>query len=235
MSQDDPTRRVLVVEDEPSTRTMIANYLRGNGYEVIEAGTAAQYHRAVATGVDLVLLDIRLPDADGLELARDLRASSDVGLIFVTSLKDDVDRILGLEIGADDYITKPVNMRELLARVRSTFRRLSSGKATVETNVVQLGGWEIDLVRRECLDPSGALAPLTRAEFDMLAALVQAKGKPVSRDYLLDVISRRSLDVTDRTVDTLVSRLRRKIEPDPARPALILTERGVGYRAVLDD
>ncbi|MEM7652006.1 MAG: response regulator transcription factor [Pseudomonadota bacterium] len=222
---------ILIVEDEQATRTMLSKYLADAGYKIVEAASGDDFRREMTRHpVDLVLLDIRLPDADGVALARDLRAGSNVGIIFVTSLSDEIDRVLGLEVGADDYVTKPVALRELLARVRSTLRRLEDNRATPRDGVFMLGVWEIDTIRREAVGADGKLADLTRAEFDLVSALVQAQGRPVSRDYLLDVISRRSEDITDRTVDTLVSRLRQKLEPEPGRPSLILTERGIGYR-----
>lgn len=229
----DSSATILVVEDEPATRAMLSSYLSDAGYAVHQAQDGAAFKQAIADhDIDLVLLDIRLPDADGLALARGLRKRSDIGIIFISSLDEELDRVVGLELGADDYITKPVSMREMLARVRNALRRLQPAPRTQE-RVIRLGDWEVDLVRREVVGRDARPLPLTRGEFDLLAAMVEANGRPVSRDYLLDVISGRSLDVSDRTVDTLVSRIRKKIESEPARPTLLLTERGIGYRVVL--
>ncbi|MFY7959308.1 MAG: winged helix-turn-helix domain-containing protein, partial [Elsteraceae bacterium] len=184
--------------------------------------------------IALVLMDLRLPDASGMDLAKELRQTSHAGLIFVTSVNDEIDRVLGLELGADDYVTKPIALRELLARIRSTLRRVApAGEASRSATMRFLGPWEIDLFRREARDAAGAVAQLTRAEFDLLAALVEADGRSVARDLLLDVVSNRSEEVSDRTVDTLISRLRAKLEADPKQPGLVLTDRGVGYRAAV--
>jgi len=226
------THRILVVEDEPATRRMIATYLANNGLHVIEADCGAAMRAAMRESVvDLVLLDLRLPDTNGLDLAREIVNRPDLGLIFVTSINEDADRIVGLELGADDYVTKPVNLRELLARVRSTLRRLHRPQRPDALGTIALGPWTVDPVRREVTDADGNAAPLTRAEFDLLAALVSIDGRPASRDFLLDVVSRNALDVTDRSVDSLISRLRRKLGDDPRSPRWIITERGFGYRA----
>lgn len=224
--------RVLIVEDEAATRELMAAYLANNGFTVTQAGSGDAMQRAMAQDAfDIVLLDIRLPDGNGLELARDIVDRPDLGVIFVTSVDDDTDRVVGLELGADDYITKPVKLRELLARIRSTARRLTREQPTGPADAITLGAWSVDLVKREVTDDAGAVAPLTRAEFDLLAALVSIDGRPASRDFLLDVVSRNALDVTDRSVDTLISRLRRKLGDASRAPALIVTERGFGYRA----
>ena len=229
-------RTILVVEDEAATRALICRYLEDAGFQILEAAHAADFRRILRSrkAIDLVLMDLRLPDANGMDLARELRKTSQAGLIFVTSVNDEIDRVLGLELGADDYVTKPIALRELLARIRSTLRRVApAGEAPMSATMRQLGPWEIDLFRRETRDAKGAVVPLTRAEFDLLAALVEADGRSVARDLLLDVVSNRSEEVSDRTVDTLISRLRAKLEADPKQPALLLTDRGIGYRAAL--
>jgi two-component system torCAD operon response regulator TorR len=223
---------VLIVEDDPITLKMVGGYLGRNGLVILKAQDCATARKTLAdTPVHLVLLDIRLPDGSGRSLAREIRAMSDIGIIFMTFMGDTEDRVVGLEIGADDYVTKPIEMRELLAPVRSTLRRIRATNRASTNGVVKLGAWEIDLRRREAVGADGSIAALTRAEFDIVAALVQAEGQAVSRDYLLDVVSRRSLHIGDRTVDTLISRIRQKLEPGAKAPHLILTERGIGYRA----
>lgn len=229
-------RTILVVEDEAATRSLISRYLLDAGFQVSEAANAADFRRILRSRkpIDLVLMDLRLPDASGMDLAKELRQTSQAGLIFVTSVNDEIDRVLGLELGADDYVTKPIALRELLARIRSTLRRVApAGEASRSATMRFLGPWEIDLFRREARDAAGAVAQLTRAEFDLLAALVEADGRSVARDLLLDVVSNRSEEVSDRTVDTLISRLRAKLEADPKQPGLVLTDRGVGYRAAV--
>lgn len=227
---------VLLIEDDPIARTMAGQYLSRHDYEVLEAANCADARQMIASmDVDLVLVDIRLPDGSGMDLAREIRQASDVGLIFMTQMGDTENRVRGLEIGADDYVTKPVDLRELLARVRSTLRRVHKPSVANADGVVVLGPWEIDLRRREAVTTGGRIAPLTRAEFDLVAALVQAGGRPVSRDYLLDVVSHRSEVIGDRTVDTLIGRIRRKLETEGVDRTLIVTERGIGYRANLGD
>lgn len=223
---------VLVVEDDPIARKLTSQYLGRHGYVVHEAPTCGDARRQLkSTDPHLVLVDIRLPDGSGMDLAREIRRASEVGLIFMTEMDDTESRILGLEIGADDYVAKPVHLRELLARVRSTLRRVRKATAANSDGVVPLGPWEIDLRRREAVTKDGRIAPLTRAEFDLVAALVHADGRPVSRDYLLDVVSRRSEAIGDRTVDTLISRIRQKLGAEDDATDLIITERGFGYRA----
>ena len=227
---------VLIVEDDPVTLAMASQYLTRNGFQVLQAANCASARQQIQNAkIHLVLLDIRLPDGNGLDLAREIRRSSEVGLIFMTLMGDTDSRVQGLEIGADDYVTKPVEFRELLARVRTTLRRVHATGSARGDGVIDLGPWEIDLRRREAVTKDGQIAPLTRAEFDLVAALVQAHGRPVSRDYLLDVVSRRSEVIGDRTVDTLISRIRQKLEPGENSGPLIITERGIGYRANVGD
>ena len=224
---------ILVVEDEAATRTMVVEYLRDEGYEVREAENIAQGREALQRGpADIVLLDINLPDGDGLSVGRELRAKGETGLIFVTRRDSEVDRVVGLELGGDDYVVKPINLRELLARVRSVLRRRRSAldATSVRSGVRTFGGWLIDLTRRELSDPVGEPVRLTRGEFDLLAALVHGGGRPITRDYLIEVVTNSDADTTTRTVDTLVSRLRRKVEPDPRHPEMIVTVQGVGYK-----
>jgi two-component system torCAD operon response regulator TorR len=231
-------RHVLVVEDEAATRELVATYLAEFGFRVTSAESAVAFRRVMRGGpFDVVLLDRRLPDGDGLDLARELKQVSDAGILFVTSVGGEVDAVLGLEIGADDYIVKPIALRELVARIRSTLRRVDAARARPTTadreRSVWLGPWKIDLARRLVQGRDGADLVLTRGEFDLLAALVEANGRPLNRDYLLELVSERADDVTDRSIDTLVSRLRKKLGNDEDGRPLIQTERGIGYRAGL--
>jgi len=230
-----PSReRLIVVEDDPVTRSMIAGYFAENNFDVVEAGSCAECRKALRGRADLIFIDVQLPDGDGFDLAKEVQATSSAGIIFVTRRDTDVDRILGLEIAGDHYVTKPINLRDLLARARSVLRRRSiERKAARANNAIAFGDWIIDLTRRELMGRDGNPIALTRAEFDLLAALVGADGRPLSRDYLIEVVSNRQTDVDVRTVDALVARLRRKLVGD-AQP-VIATVTGVGYKLLLSE
>ena len=223
------TPHVLVVEDDEVTRAKLAGYLEAAGYRVSEASDGREL-REIMTGetVDLVLLDINLPGEDGLDLTRYIRNHSDIGIILVTGRTDDVDRIVGLEIGADDYVTKPFNPRELLARVKTLLRRTTSS-ASASPGAKRFSGWSFDSRARRLTSPNGERVGLTRAEFELLSALVARPGTILTRERLLGSITHRSWDPGDRTVDVLIRRLRQKIEDDPGIPELIITAHGEGY------
>jgi two-component system torCAD operon response regulator TorR len=228
---------ILVLEDEPATCAMLATLMESEGFRVSTAQRAAQAHDLVAHHrFDLILLDLNLPDEDGLYIAREMRAKSDVGIIMLTSRKEDIDRVIGLEMGADDYVTKPFFPRELVARVKNLLRRLNMPRAGRRVDgppgseVRHFDGWEMDLAKRSLVDPQGQEVNLTRAEFDLLTALVNSAGRVLSRDQLLDAIGSQFWTPVDRTIDVLVSRLRRKMEADPKSPAMILTSHGFGYK-----
>ena len=220
---------VLIVEDDEVARTKLAGYLETAGHRVSEA-VDGQGLRQVMLGdpVDLVLLDINLPGEDGLDLTRFIRANSDVGIILVTGRTDDVDRIVGLEIGADDYITKPFNPRELLARVKTLLRRTTARAPSVPESKT-FAGWRFDSRSRRLVSPEGDRVALTRAEFELLNALIAHPGTVLTRERLLGCITHRTWDPGDRTVDVLVRRLRQKLESDPQSPELIITVHGEGY------
>jgi two-component system torCAD operon response regulator TorR len=224
--------RLIVVEDDPVTRSMIARYFAEQGFEVEEAGTGAECRRALKRSpADLLFIDIQLPDGDGFDLAREIRATSAVGIIFVTQKDSEIDRIVGLELAGDDYVTKPVKLRELLARSRSLLRRRGLERdAARERSVITFESWLLDQTRRELTTREGVPVRVTRGEFDLLAALVQANGRPLSRDYLVEVVSNRDTEVGDRTVDALVARLRRKLQPPAGGQPVIVTVTGVGYK-----
>ena len=223
---------VLIVEDDEVARTKLAGYLETAGHRVSEAVDGRELRRIMAGDpVDLVLLDINLPGEDGLDLTRFIRASYDVGVILVTGRTDDVDRIVGLEIGADDYVTKPFNPRELLARVKTLLRRTTAHAPPVSESkgFRTFSGWRFDIRSRRLVSPEGDRVALTRAEFELLNAMIAHPGTVLTRERLLGCITHRSWEPGDRTVDVLVRRLRRKLEVDPKSPELIITAHGEGY------
>ena len=223
---------VLIVEDDDVARAKLAGYLETAGHRVSEAIDGGELRRIMASDpVDLVLLDINLPGEDGLDLTRFIRASYDVGVILVTGRTDDVDRIVGLEIGADDYITKPFNPRELLARVKTLLRRTTAHAPSVSgtKGVRTFSGWRFDTGSRRLVSPEGDRVALTRAEFELLNAMIAHPGTVLTRERLLGCITHRSWEPGDRTVDVLVRRLRQKLEVDPKSPELIITAHGEGY------
>ncbi len=223
------THHVLIVDDDVVTRAKLAGYVEAAGHRVTEAEDGDGMRKVLAHDLaDLVLLDINLPGEDGLDLTRELRNGSDVGIILVTGRTDEVDRIIGLEIGADDYVTKPFNPRELLARIKSVLRRVG-GRTNVERPVKRFAGWTFDTRTRRLVSPTGERTGLTRAEFELLNAFVERPNIVLARDRLLNLITHRSWDPSDRTVDVLVRRLRRKIEQDPGNPDIIVTAHGEGY------
>lgn len=225
---------VLIVEDDEVTRAKLHGYLEAAGYRVSEASDGQEMWKVLAEDpVDLLLLDINLPGEDGLDLTRQVRSRSDLAIILVTGRTDDVDRIVGLEIGADDYLTKPFNPRELLARGKNLLRR-TAGAPRREDATKRFAGWTFDTRRRRLTSPKNEKVPLTRAEFELLAAFVERAGMVLSRDRLLNYVTHRSWEPYDRTIDVLVRRLRQKIEPDPKSPELIITAHGEGYMFAAD-
>ncbi|MDD1793049.1 two-component system response regulator TorR [Enterovibrio makurazakiensis] len=228
---------ILVVDDEVVTRTMISGYFEKQGYSVSQAADGREMHKVMNDQhIDLVLLDINLPGEDGLMLTRDLRSKSDVGIILVTARTDSIDRIVGLEMGADDYFTKPLELRELLVRVRNLLWRISrNNKASdVESlprendKIVNFNGWTFDIDRRALSNKYDAVK-LTKAEYEMLVAFTANPSRVLSRERLLNLISHRVDAPNDRTVDVLVRRLRNKIEAEPKKPQLFITVHGEGY------
>ena len=222
---------ILVVEDEPVTRTKLAGYFEKEGYKVTELASGEDMLALLEEDqADLVLLDINLPGEDGLFLTRWLRGQSEIGIILVTGRTDEIDRIVGLEMGADDYVTKPFNYRELLARVKNLLRRIAAvSEAPKSDTVKSFAGWLFDLQTRKLTSPEGERVELTRAEYELLSAFVKHPGIVMSRDRLLDNVSHRKWDPNDRTIDVLVRRLRQKIEIDPTMPEYIATAHGEGY------
>jgi two-component system phosphate regulon response regulator OmpR len=226
---------IVVVDDEKDVRETFGEYLSGRGYDVSLADSGAALRACVARREpDLVLLDLNLPGEDGLSLARFLREETDSAFIMVTAADDAVDRVIGLELGADDYIGKPVDLRELAARVKTVLRR--SGRPSVaarldggEIRRIAFGPFVLDLDGHELTDGNGTAVDLTTMEFDLLAAFVEHPNRVLTRDQLLDMAHHRRWDPYDRSIDIRIARLRRKIERDPQKPEIIKTVRGAGY------
>ncbi|GAA3537661.1 response regulator [Zobellella aerophila] len=226
--------KILIVEDEEITRACLVDYFTAENYRVCEADSAEQAEAILAAkDIDLILLDIRLPGKDGLTLTREIRGKSEIGIILVTSKQDDIERIIGLECGADDFITKPFNPREILARAKNLVRRVRSIAANPQTesspNIKKFDAWTLDLDRRVLINDGGETLSLTDGEFQLLCAFISNSGRTLSRDQLLDQIKNREWVPSDRTVDVLVGRLRKKLQDNPADPKIILTVHGVGY------
>ena len=225
------TPNIILVEDDPPLRTLTARALQENGYTVRPAGSAPEMWRAFEQGpVDLVLLDIMLPGTSGIDLCRELRRISDVPIIFISAKGSETDRVIGLELGADDFLAKPFGTRELVARVRAVLRRHSLERAPAdrEKGELEFSRWTVNLPRRELKSPTGAMVELTGAEFDLLVSLCDNAQRVIARERLIELSRTRLGDSSDRSVDVLVSRLRRKLS-SIGNPAPIITVRGVGY------
>lgn len=222
---------ILLVEDDPALRTLTARALQQNGYQVRPAASAPEMWVAFDAGpIDLVLLDVMLPGTNGLDLCRQLRQRSDVPIIFISAKGSETDRVVGLELGADDYLAKPFSARELIARVRAVLRRgqLDRRHGDGGHGLARFAGWTVNFPRRELLSPSGAVIDLTGAEFDLLSSFLENPQRVIARERLIELSRTRLGDATDRSVDVLVSRLRRKLShKDSSAP--IVTVRGVGY------
>lgn len=222
---------ILIVEDDSVTRRRLAGYLRQQNHRISEAADAAQAEAILDRDpADLLIVDIGLEGGkDGLAITREQRAASDVGIILLTSLNEAVDKIVGLELGADDYVTKPFDQRELLARVKNLLRRVEAGRAArpEEGERLRFGGWTLDVASRSLTDAEGAEAPLTSAEFNLLLHMARQPGAVLSRPRLMRAISHRDWNADDRTVDVLIGRLRKKFGAAP--PARIATVHGEGY------
>lgn len=224
---------ILVVDDDREIRDLLAHFLRKHGYRIETAGDGSAMFRAIDAGrFDLIVLDLMLPGEDGLSLCRRVRATSNLPIVMLTAVGEDTDRIVGLELGADDYLGKPFNPRELLARIRAVLRRATDSRHLSEGSLskcFEFQGWNLDATRRCLQAPDGAPVDLTAGEFALLLALLEHPGRVLTRDQLLDLTRGREAGPFDRSVDIQVSRLRRKIEADPKRPDLIKTVRSGGY------
>lgn len=226
------TPHILVVEDDREISALVARYLRANDLRVSVASDGREMDRRMADGrFDLIVLDLMLPGEDGLAICRRLRRDARIPIVMLTAKGDALDRIIGLEMGADDYLAKPFNPRELLARIRAVLRRVSEGAEPVESTVRlhDFAGYRLDVSARRLTSPEGAEISLTGAEFDLLQVLVERPGRVLSRDRLLDLTQGRAAGPFDRSIDILISRIRRKMETDPHHPEIIKTVRSGGY------
>lgn len=230
---------IAIVDDEQEIRETIEEYLTLQGCRVSQADGGEALRTLVAAPeeeIHLVLLDITMPGEDGLSLARYLRESTDIAIVMLTASGDVIDRIIGLEVGADDYIPKPVDLRELYARIKAVLRRGQGRKAKPlppsllgEANVVDFGICRLDLDAHRLYGPGGEEIPITAMEFDLMKAFVERPRRVLSRDQLLELAHNRSRDPFDRSIDIRIARLRRKIERDPSKPQTLKTVRGAGY------
>jgi DNA-binding response OmpR family regulator len=231
--------KIIVVDDETHIREMVADYLNGQGFDATAASGGAALDALLSEGrPDLILLDVNMPEEDGLSVARRLRASGDIPVIMVTAADDVVDRIVGLEVGADDYVTKPFDLRELKARIRAVLRRGATRQASAPEQAsalpeppatVAFGRMMVDRAGRRLIGPDGSEEPVTAMEFDLIEAFLDNPYRVLSRDRLLDLAHRKNDDPFDRSIDIRVTRLRKKIEEDPSKPQTIKTVRGAGY------
>ena len=224
---------VLVVDDDQRIRTMLARFLVDHGLRVSQARNGVEMFQVNADArIDVIVLDIMMPGEDGLSLCRRMRAESPVPIILLTAMNAETDRIIGLEIGADDYVVKPFNPRELLARIRAVTRRVMAGSLVPQrrgSTAYTFEDWVLDANRRTLVSPDGALTDLTSGEFDLLLVFLEYPQRVLNRDQLLDLAHGRSSQAYDRSIDVQISRLRRKIEANPQNPVLIKTVRNEGY------
>ncbi|AWN14815.1 response regulator [Salinisphaera sp. LB1] len=230
----EPSPHILVVDDHRDIRDSLSRYLAGHGFRVSAAPDAAAARRQIRdAALDLVILDIMMPGEDGLSLCRWLRETKAIPVILLTAVAEETDRVIGLEMGADDYVTKPFSPRELLARVRAVLRRAASlptQRDVVDDQIVRFDRWVFHVARQELEDETGLSVALSTGEFRLLLAFVRHPNRVLSREQLLDLTQGREAEVFDRSVDNQVSRLRRKVERDSTRPQLIKTVWGGGYR-----
>jgi two-component system, OmpR family, response regulator len=231
---------ICVVDDEAPAREMVGDYLRMHGFSVTLCDGGASLRASVARQLpDLVVLDLNMPEEDGLSIIRDLKQHADVPIIMLTATASPIDRVVGLELGADDYLAKPCEMRELLARIRSVLRRSNGARPTVPApapaapagadKAIRFGTKWLDLTAQVLRDDDGAEHPLTTSEFTLLRAFAQNPKRVLSRERLLELANARANDAFDRAIDLRIMRLRRKVEPDPRHPTVVRTVRGGGY------
>jgi two-component system, OmpR family, response regulator len=237
MTLPENTPHILVVDDDARIRQMLMRYFEDEGYRVTAVGDGAGMRAELrANAVDIILLDLSLPGGqDGFDLAREVRATSDIPIIMLTGRDDVLDRIIGIELGADDYIAKPFHLREVHARLKSILRRRQPPRpaamqpAEADNQTIRFEGWHLDRNRRQLKNPDDVEVELTTGEFEMLCAFIDHPGRVMTRDFLMDVTRGRHLEAFDRTIDAQIVRLRRKIEADAKHPQLIKAVRGVGY------
>ena len=225
---------VVALDDDAEVRRLVSEYLGQNDIRVTAVASGKELDQVLARDTaDLVVLDLRLQGEDGMHIARKLRDASNIPILMLTGRADEADRVMGLEFGADDYLTKPFSPRELLARIRALLRR-ARAQATVadaisKVRAYRFAGWELNIGLRKLRDPKGETIELTRGEFSLLTAFLSSPQRVLARDQLLDLSRLHNAEVYDRSIDIQILRLRRKIEPDPANPQFITTERGAGY------
>jgi DNA-binding response OmpR family regulator len=225
---------VLALDDDPEVRAMLVEYLGSHDFRITAVATGAEMLSFLESEpVDVLLLDLRLPDEDGLTLARRVRGLSSVPIIILSGRTDEADRVMGLELAADDYVMKPFSPRELVARIRAVLRRVQSPQPATprDTSIraYRFAGWELNLRTRRLTDPAGRQVPLTNGEFSLLCAFLASPQRVLTRDQLLESSRLHSLEVYERSIDVTILRLRRKIERNPSEPELLKTERGAGY------
>lgn len=238
MTMQDDQQTILIVDDEPQVRELLRTGLEAEGFHILEAADGRQAMEHIARhDVSLITLDLKLGGEDGLKFARELRMARNTPIIMITGKGDAIDRIVGLELGADDYIPKPFLMREVVARIRAVLRRyvgsvpaaMSSGSDDAADERYAFDGWTVDIARREVHDPAGQRRDLTTAEFNLLVVFLHKPGRVLSRDELMDLLKGHEWTPMDRSIDALVARLRKKLEPESERPMLVKTVRGIGY------
>lgn len=225
---------VLVIDDDPDIRELIVEYLGKNEMRVSAGASGKDLFAALdREAIDLVLLDLKLPGEDGMQLARTVRERATIPIVLLTGRNEEADRVMGLELGADDYVTKPFSPRELLARVRAVLRRYQVQTTLPERDnarrAFRFSGWELNLRTRRLTSPAGVAVELSNGEFSLLSAMCRSPRRVLTRDQLLSMSRLHEAEVYDRTIDVQIRRLRLKIEADSAHPALIITERGAGY------
>ena len=229
----EPVPHIAVVDDQRDIRDLVGKYLSQHVFRISLADNAGALRRILQRGApDLLILDVMMPGEDGLSLCRHIRSTTDIPIIFLTAMTEETDRIIGLELGADDYLTKPFNPRELLARIKAVLRRVNSlppRRTLQKAKSVSFSGWTLNIARRELIGSDGVAIPLSTAEFRLLMAFLDHAGLVLSRDQLLDLTVGKAAENFDRTIDNQVSRLRKKIEADPKSPVLIKTHWGGGY------
>jgi two-component system OmpR family response regulator len=228
---------ILVVDDEPEVRLLLRRCFEREGYAVVEADSGQQLFDALNRhSISLITLDLGLGGEDGLEIARRVRSQNNIPIVMISGKGDTIDRVVGLELGADDYITKPFQLREVLARIRAVLRRYEAGNSGAAAEpgenpaeIIRFDDWTLNMARRELVTTGGAVQELTTAELNLLELFVRRPGRVLSRDNIMDLLKGAEWSPVDRTIDNLVARLRKKIEADPETPRLIKTVRGIGY------
>ncbi len=232
MARMNMSPHLLIVDDDRGIRDLVSQFLTRHGYRCTTAKNGQEMRDSLSAGrIDLVILDLMLPGEDGLSLCRWLRRDSQLPIIMLTAMGEETDRIIGLEMGADDYLPKPFNPRELLARIKAVMRRTGRPQVSegAPSRTLAIEGWRLDLSRRQLNAPDGALVELSAGEFDLLVALAERPQRVLTRDQLIDLARGRAATPFDRSVDVQISRLRRKMEADPKNPTLIKTVRSGGY------